>query len=288
MDNGKTYDILIIGCGPAGFSAAVNAKIREKKLLLVGGGAACADKIQKAPRVDNYLGFPHTTGQELNNKFLAHIKEMGITPQRLRVDAVYPSGDTFQVMIKGDFLTTRAVILATGLTVLHYLPGEEDLVGKGVGYCATCDGPLYRGKKVLLIGETEEAQEEANFLAELCDSVTYFARKGGTEKLQSRVKIGAGKPRAVQGAQKFQALETDQGTHEADGLFIIRDTPPLKDLAPGLELSGSFIKVDRSMATNIPGVFAAGDCTGQPFQIAKAVGEGLVAALSAAKYLDAH
>jgi thioredoxin reductase (NADPH) len=285
MDMNKIYDLIIVGCGPAGLSAAVNARIREKDFLLLGGDF-CSPKLHKAPWIDNYLGIYHLTGEELRQNYLKHLKALDIKIHHRRVDTIYPVGETFQVLSKTDVFTARVVILATGLSSPKYLPGEQELLGKGVGYCATCDGPLYKGKKVIMIGEVEEAEEEANFLADICQEVLYIPRYGEPKHLKDKVKVQEGKPRAIHGEGHFTALETDRGKYEADGLFIIRQVTPVQEILPGLEFEGNVIKVDRAMATNIPGVYAAGDCTGAPYQLAKAVGEGLVAALSAVKYID--
>lgn len=285
MEMEQQYDLIIVGCGPAGLSAAINARIREKNLLLLGG-EVCTAKLQKAPHVENYLGFHDLSGQDLRQKFLDHAGAMGIQIENRRVDVINPLGDYLQLLSKNDVLQARTIILATGLDVPKYLLGEQELLGKGVGYCATCDGPLYRGKRVIVLGEVEEAQEEANFLAEICKEVTYISGHGKPDKLDGKVRTGEGIPLAVKGEGRFAALETKQGSYEGDGLFIIREVRPVQDILPGLELDGNFIKTDRTMATNIAGVFAAGDCTGPPYQVAKSVGEGLIAALSAVSYLE--
>lgn len=281
----NSYEVVIIGCGPAGLSAAVNCRIREKELLLIGG-EHCTAKLHKAPHVENYLGFHDVSGAELRQAFLNHVASMGIEIVRTRVDSIYPLGDTIQLMSGDQVFVGKTVIIATGLAVPKYLSGEKDLLGKGVGYCATCDGPLYRGKSVIVLSETAEAQEEANFLSEICERVTYISLHGKPDHLKEKIEILEAKALSIRGEQKFQALETDKGIIEADGIFIIREVTPVQDMLPGLNFDGNFIKVDRTMATNIPGVFAAGDCIGPPFQVAKSVGEGLVAALNAVKYLD--
>lgn len=285
MDNIKVYDLIIVGCGPAGLSAAVNAQIRNKKFLLIGG-EYCLEKIHKAPRVDNYLGFYEIEGSELRNKFLEHVQKMGIEIKNKRVDAIYPLGKIIQVTVQGEVYSASALIIGTGLSAPKYIKGEKALLGKGVGYCATCDGPLYKGKKVIVLGETEEAQEEANYLADICESVIYLSLHGRPEKLKENVQIGEGKPLLVQGEQVFKALKTDKAVYEAAGLFIIRKETPVQDILPGLKVDKGYIEVDRAMQTNIPGVYAAGDCTGPPYQIGKAVGEGQTAALNAVKYID--
>lgn len=285
METATSYELIIIGCGPAGISAAINAKIRQKNILLLGGDF-CTARLFKAPHIDNYLGFPDISGKELREKFLRHLDKMDIKIRHDRVSSIYPLENQLQVLIKDEVVTTTAIILATGLSTPKYLAGEQELLGKGVGYCATCDGPLYRGKNVIVLGETAEAEEEANFLAEICKSVSYLSLYGKPQELKNAVNIIEGKPIKVQGGIRFTALETDRGSYAADGLFIIREFTPVSQLLPDLPLENNFIKVDHTMAAGIPGVYAAGDCTGPPFQVAKSVGEGLVAALNAVKYID--
>lgn len=250
------------------------------------GGAFCTARLYKAPHVDNYLGFPDISGKELRDKFLLHLQKNNIEIHNMQVKSIYASEKGIQVMIDDNIMDTKAVILATGLSAPKYLPGEQDLLGKGISYCATCDGPLYKNKSVIVLGETAEAEEEANFLVNLSEKVSYLSLYGKPQYLKKEVETLAGTPISIQGNENFSALKTDRGTYEADGLFIIREVTPVSQLLPTLALENNFIKVDHNMATNIPGVFAAGDCTGPPFQVAKSVGEGLIAALSSAKYID--
>jgi thioredoxin reductase (NADPH) len=279
------YDILIIGCGPAGLSASVNTTIRNKKTIVYGGDF-CSPKLNRAPHVNNYLGFSNVSGEDLRQKYLDHIEKLAIKIENQKIDSVYSSDGAFNVVSKGKMIICKALIIAIGLQNPKYLPGEEDLLGKGVGYCATCDGPLYKGKKVAVIGYNKQAEEEANFLAGIADQVIFLPIYEGLGNLDTRVHVLKEKPKNLLGKEKLQALETEGETLEIDGLFIIRDSLPPDQLLPGLNLKKNAIVVDRKMATNIPGVFAAGDCTGPPYQLAKAVGEGAVAGLSAVSYLD--
>lgn len=279
------FDILVIGCGPAGLSAAVNITIRNKKTI-VYGGEFCSPKLNKAPHINNYLGFWNVTGEEMRERYLNHIQQLEIKVENHKIDNIYPSGDTFNVVSKGNMIICSAIIIAVGLQNPKYLPGEEELLGKGVGYCATCDGPLYKGKKVAVIGYNKEAEEEVNYLAGVANQVIYLPLYEGLDNLDSRVHVLKERPKSLLGREKLQALETEGETLELDGLFIIRDSVPPGRLLSELELKENAILVDRKMATNIPGVFAAGDCTGPPYQLAKAVGEGTVAGLSAVSYVE--
>jgi len=279
------YDILIIGCGPAGLSAAVNTTIRNKKTIIFGG-EFCSPKLQKAPHVNNYLGFWDVTGEELRKNYLNHVQQLDIKIEHHKIDNIYPSGDIFNVVSKGKMIMCSALIIALGLQNPKYLPGEEELLGKGVGYCATCDGPLYKGKKVAVIGYNKEAEEDVNYLSGVAGQVIYLPLYEGLENIDDRVHVLKEKPKSLLGKEKLQALETEGETLELDGLFIIRNSVPPAQLLPGIKLDNNAILVDRKMATNVPGVFAAGDCTGPPYQLAKAVGEGAVAGLSAVSYVD--
>lgn len=278
-------DILIVGCGPAGLSAAINTTIRNKKTLIYGGDF-CSPKLNKAPHVSNYLGFWNVTGEELRQKYLEHVKSLDIKIEKHRVDNIYPAPGNISVVSKGNMISAKAIILAVGLQNPRYLPGEESLLGKGVGYCATCDGPLYKGKRVAVIGYNKEGEEEANFLADLAKEITYLPMYEGLGELKDNVNVLKVKPKSILGKDKLQGLETEGETLELDGLFIIRESVPPAQILPGLQIEKNAIIVDRKMATNIEGVFAAGDCTGAPYQLAKAVGEGTVAGLSAASYID--
>lgn len=278
-------DILIVGCGPAGLSAAINTTIRNKKTLIYGGDF-CSPKLNKAPHISNYLGFWDITGEELRQKYLEHVRSLGISIEKQRIDNIYPAPGNITVVSKGKIISAKALILAIGLQNPRYLPGEESLLGKGVGYCATCDGPLYKGKRVAVIGYTKEGEEEANFLADLAQEITYLPLYEGLGELKDNIKVVKVKPKSILGKEKLQGLETEGETLELDGLFIIRESVPPAQILPGLQIEKNAIIVDRSMATNIEGIFAAGDCTGAPYQLAKAVGEGTVAGLSAASYVD--
>ena len=186
-------------------------------------------------------------------------------------------------LIYADFAEAKKVILCTGAKQPRLLPGEEEFLGRGVSYCGTCDAMLYRGRRVAVIAQGPEAVSEANFLMSVCESVTFFGAKD--EALDARIEICTAKPEAILGEGKTTHLRAGGEDMPFDGIFIFREAMALSSLLPGLEMDGAFIRVDRQMRTNLPGVFAAGDCTGLPLQVAKAVGEGCTAALCAAQEL---
>ncbi|ABO50274.1 Thioredoxin-disulfide reductase [Desulforamulus reducens MI-1] len=283
------YDIAIVGCGPAGLSAAINAVIRKKKIG-VFGTEFCSPKLHHAPHVDNYLGFQHITGEDLRLKFLNHAKDMGITINKNKVTGVFPDKKGFTLQSRDKFYLAKSVILATGVSTLKPIEQEIEYLGRGVSYCATCDGPLYKGKKVIVLAYNREGLEEANFLAELASEVILVSlvkeKDSQGIRLSDNISRVNGKPQAIIGEMWASGVALENEKIYADGIFIIRESVLPDQLVPGLEVSQKGILVERSGATNIPGIFAAGDCIGAPYQLSKATGEGQVAALSAVKYLD--
>lgn len=286
MEQEQVYDVAIIGCGPAGLSAAVNAKIRQKEILILGG-EFCSPKMNKSPWIDNYLGFPHINGEDLRQNFLKHLQEMGIKIHKAKVDSISPGEGGFALADNGgQTYTAKSIIIASGVAHTGYLPGEAEFLGKGVSYCGTCDAPFFKGKKVAVIAYTKEGEEEANFLADLCEEVYYIPLYKEIKTLKEQIKIVKQKPKAILGQEQVNTLELSEDKLAVEGVFIFREVTPVEQLVPGVATEEGQIKVNRDMATSLNGIFAAGDCTGKPFQLAKAVGEGQVAALNAVKFLE--
>ena len=271
-----------MGAGPAGLSAAVNLHQRGKQVCLLGHAPSL---LGKAEQVDNYLGMPALSGPEMMDRFTAHAASLSIPVRPGKVVNILPLGDTFMLNVSAELITARSVIRCSGIYRAAPLPGEEEYLGRGVSYCATCDGMLYRQKKVVVWGQSASAPEEADFLASLGCNVTYVAAKepAGTHSFA----FLPGRLTAVEGGDTVQRVLLKDQALPCDGVFILREGIAPTQLVPGIETEKNHIKANRDMSTNIPGLFAAGDCTGEPYQVAKAVGEGLVAALSAAAYLDA-
>lgn len=281
----ERYDIAIIGTGPAGLSAAINAKIRNKKYIIFGSRELSA-KIIKAPKVNNYLGLPKITGIELKEAFQKHIEEMDIKITYERVNNVYAMGDYYSIMVNDKIYEATTVILTTGVEFSKAINGEEQYLGRGVGYCATCDAPLYKGKKVAIIGYNKEGEDEANYVSELASKVYYIPMYKGQYNLSPGIEIVDDIPEEIVGDSKVQKIKLKNRELEADGVFFLRDAVSPAHLVPGLSMENDHIKVERDMSTNLKGCFAAGDCVGVPYQYLKAAGEGLIAALSAVSYID--
>lgn len=279
------YDIAIVGSGPAGLSAAINAKIRNKNII-VFGSKDLSSKVLKAPKVNNYLGLPGIDGKQLKDNFKEHIDSMGIEITEKKINNIYAMGEYFALMANEEMFEATTVILATGVEFTKPIKGEEEFLGKGVGYCATCDAPLYRDKKVAIVGYNHEAEEEANYVNELAQTVYYIPMYKDEISVDSEIEVIKDRPVEIQGENLVDKLVLKEMSIDVDGVFFIKDSISPNHLMPGLEMEDGHIKVDRSMKTNIPGCFAAGDICGKPYQYIKASGEGLVAGLSAVSYLD--
>ena len=278
------YDIAVIGGGPAGLSAAIQARARNKSVLVVSGDDR-DNPLYKTSRIDNYLGFYNVTGPELLKRFRTHAGQMGVERRDGRVLNLLAVGGAYYLSIGSEVEQARAVVLATGVVRAKKYPGEAERLGAGVSYCATCDGMLYRGREIAVVGKTADAPHEANYLRELGCRVTYVGDQP-PEGLRPDIPFVKATRLEVLGEKKVEALRADSVTLPCEGVFILRPSMAPADLLPGLALEGGYIKTDRNMATNLPGVFAAGDCTGLPLQVSKAVGEGQVAGHRASEYVD--
>lgn len=281
----ERVDIAIIGSGVAGLSAALNAKIRKKSFLLFGT-KELSTKIVKASKINNYLGFPQITGVELKEQFEKHIADMDITITEEKITNIYPMGDYYTLMAKDKFYEASSIIIATGVNFGKPLKGEEEFLGSGVGYCATCDAPLYRDKVVTIISYNKHEEAEANFMAAIASKVYYVPMYKEEVEVDASIEVIKDTPVEIVGERLVTKLVLKGQEIETDGVFILRDSTPPAQLVPGLKLDGNHVEVDHLMKTNLPGCFAAGDIVGTPYQYIKAAGQGNIAALSAVSYLD--
>lgn len=282
------FDIAIIGTGPAGLEAALTAKNRNKSIVLYGT-KSLTNKMQVVDHpITNYLGLSNVTGKQMAEAFTKQLEEAGIEITESRVTAVYAMGDYYALQLSDNTMSEAStVILATGVVAGKPYPGEEQFLGRGVSYCATCDAPLYKGKVVAVIGGSEEEEAEADFLGEVCSKVYYFPLyKGEPSFAHENVEVVHERPMEIKGMMKASSLVTDQKEYNVDCTFILRTAQFPGQLVPGLDTEGNAVKVDMQMRTNLPGLYAAGDLTGQPYQYIKSAGQGNVAAISAASYLD--
>lgn len=279
------YDVAIIGTGPGGLEAAITATIRNKKVILLGS-KDLSQKLSRAHEIQNFLGFPAVKGEDLAKAFQAHLDQLGIGITEERVSAVYAMGDYFALQAGEEMIEATAVILATGVVQGKPLPGEEESLGHGVSYCATCDAALVRGKKVAVVGYSAKEEEEAAFLSEICPEVLYFPMYKEVGQLPQNVTVLEEKVTALENQDGKMLVKTAEMGYPVEAVFVLRDAVAPGQLVPGLETEGAHVKVNRKMESNLPGLFACGDIVGTPYQYIKAAGEGNIAALSAVGYLD--
>ncbi len=278
-------DIAIVGKGPAGWSCAMTARMRGLSAAVIAPRNDMG-LLRTAERIDNYPGMPQVSGEQILETFREQALALGAEERKGLVRQIMPMGSSFMLLVENDVLEAKAVVLAMGAARPVLLPGEEEQLGRGVSYCATCDGMFYRGKRIAVLSASMQGVEETHFLAGLAAQVDYFSlKRHQTDDLDVNVTVLDEKPVSIGRDDAGVTLTTNLATHCYDGIFIFRAAMPLNMLIADLETEGSFIPVDRQMRTNIPGVFAAGDCTGKPLQVPKAVGEGNVAAISAAEWI---
>jgi len=289
------YDVVILGCGPAGIQAAIHASRKKTRVLIMG-------RVNKSSlfwaHVENFLGMFKTSGEEMLATGLAQAKSFGA--EVLEEDAlrITPTGICFQIETEsGTTICARSLVIATGTTRNKLsVPGEKELLGRGVSYCVDCDGGFFKGEDVAIVGGQSAAAGGALTLLALAKSVHVVAESFDvTPALKAKLaESGATlhegvKVKAIQGATQVTGLELSDGaTLQVAGVFIELGAKGVLELAASLGLnldeSMKYLDTDKRQATNVPGVFAAGDICGAPLQMAKAVGEGCVAGISAATY----
>jgi len=295
MDQHPIYDVVILGCGPAGIQAAIHASRKKASVLMLG-------RMNKSSlfwaHVENFLGMFKTSGETMLTTGLAQAKSFGA--EMLEEDAlgITPTGLCFRIETEsGQQICARSLIIATGTTRNKLgVPGEKELLGRGVSYCVDCDGGFFRGEDVAVIGGQSAAAGGALTLLALARSVHLVAEtldvspalKAKLEQSGAVLHEGA-KVKAIQGDKQATGLELADGTVlPVAGVFIELGAKGVLELASSLGLtlddSMKYLETDKRQATNVPGVFAAGDICGGPLQMAKAVGEGCVAGISAATY----
>lgn len=281
------YDIAIIGTGPAGISAAITAKLRNKNIILFGN-KDLSDKINKAHSIKNYTGLPNVTGEELATALKNHLNDLDIEITEKRVNAVYSMGEYFALQVGKEMIESKSLIIATGVTASKTLENEDEFLGGGVSYCATCDAHFCKGKDVAVIAYAKEAEEDALFLSEVCSSIKYFPLYDISNEIFDKygnIQIIKDKPIGFAGNMKAEKIICENSSYDAFSTFVVRNNISADKLVPGLKTDGTHIIVDLQMETNIKGLFACGDIAGKPYQYIKSAGQGNIAALSAVAYL---
>lgn len=278
------YDIAIIGAGPAGVSAAINAKLLNKSYIWLASRPT-SKKVERAELIKNYPGLPDITGEQLAFVFRHHAESMGVEPSVGVVTGIYDLDGKFALLADGRDYEAKTVILCLGVEATKPLEGEEQFLGRGISYCATCDGMLYKGKKIAVVCHDKRYEHEIEYLCSLAAECYVFPMYQNYDIKAQNAKIILKNPVKYEGDMRVRRVVYKGGFTEADGVFILKSAISPATLVHGLNVEGGHIVVDRNCATNIAGIFAAGDCTGRPYQYVKAAGEGNVAAHSAAEYI---
>jgi thioredoxin reductase (NADPH) len=279
------YDVIVIGSGPAGITAAIYAKRRNLSILVISKGNGT---LQKAEKIDNYYGFENgISGKELYVNGIKQAKNLGIDfieDEVINIEYI----NQFTIETVNSKYEAKAVILATGVSRnVPNIKGIKEFEGKGVSYCAVCDSFFYKGKDVAVLGDGNYAIHEFETLKPIASSVTILTN-GNTmvENRDSSIEVNSKKIREFRGDTKLEEVEFEDNTiQNLNGVFIAMGTASSSDLARkiGARIENNNIIVNENMETTVPGLFACGDCTGGLLQISKAVYEGAKAGLAVLK-----
>jgi len=292
-----TFDLAIIGAGPAGLAAAITARSRYKDCLVISNKFENS-ALARSERVDNYPGMPRTSGLQLLETMYGQADSLGAQFSFERLISILPYGREFGLSTGSEVYSAKTVVLAIGTQSAKPVEGEAEFLGRGVSYCATCDGMLYRGRQVVLVGLSDESVHEANFLQQIGCEVYFLSPNlektaasanglnAAVNLVEGRLSAILGGPSGITGVCYAVGDSGAEQTLDCQGVFILRPSIAPAALVSGLQMDGAFISVDERLATTVPGIFAAGDCVGGRLQIAKAVGQGQQAAFSAIDYLE--
>lgn len=298
------YDLIIIGAGPAGLSAAVYGKRAGLRLLVIEKAPMSGGQVLNTYEVDNYLGMSGMNGFDMGMQFREHADKLGVEFKEAQVTEIRDKGSYKLILTDAGKLEAKAVILAAGAVHAHLgAPGEERLSGRGVSYCATCDGAFYRGRTVAVVGGGDVALEDAIYLARTCEKVYLIHRRDelrGAMVLQQELKelfnveiLYSHAVEEIEGEEVVESvcvkdLKTDERKEiPVAGVFIAVGIQPGTELVQGLAEcdEGGYVLAGEDCATSVPGLFAAGDVRRKPLrQIVTAVADGANAAVAAGNY----
>lgn len=282
------YDVVVLGGGPAGVSASLYCKRANKEVLMIYSEES---GLIKAHKIDNYYGFENgISGEELYKTGIKQAQNIGVDAVKEEVTKIERENDGFKVTTEKNQYETKAIILAFGAkkNTLN-IEGIKEFEGKGVSYCAICDGFFFRNKDVVVIGSGNYAISETNDLINIAHKITILTNgEKAPEFRADNVDIVTKNIKKISGENRVEEISfDDNSTLKTDGVFIAQGTAGAMEFAKklGLNTNNGKIVVDDNMQTNIKGIFACGDCTGGLLQISKAVYEGAKAGLAVVDYL---
>lgn len=279
------FDCAIIGTGAAGVSAALTLKALKVNFIWLGSRSLSA-KVLGAEKIKNYPGLASVSGAEMCAAFQKQIEEEGIAITESRVNGVYPTEGGYTLMCGRESYEAKSVILATGVETVKAVKGEREYLGRGVSYCAACDGFLYKDKVIAVFCESGDDGAEIDLLAQYARTIYLFTLKNDVRYTAENVIKKDGKITEIKGDMRARTVVSDSGELAVDGVFMLKHSAAADTLVHGLKCEGGAVIVDRQCKTNLAGVFAAGDCTGRPYQYVKAAGEGNVCAHSVKAYIS--
>lgn len=282
------YDVIIIGAGPAGISASLYTQRANLNTLVIYNDKS---GLEKAKKIENYYGFENgIDGKSLYITGINQAKNLGVEIKKEEVLKIEIVEKGFEVTTTNNTYTSKTIIISTGNRKnTPKIKGIKEFEGKGISYCAICDGFFYKGKDVAVLGNGNYAISETNDLINLAKQITILTNGKEEPNIRAEnVKVIPKEIREVRGADKVEEVEfSDNSKLKIDGIFIAEGTAGTKEFAKklGILTNGDKIIVNEKMETNIPGIYACGDCTGGLLQISKAVYEGATAGLEVIKYL---
>ncbi|PWA12591.1 thioredoxin-disulfide reductase [Pueribacillus theae] len=307
MSEEQIYDVIIAGAGPAGLTAAVYASRANLSTLMIERGIP-GGQMANTEDVENYPGFESILGPDLSNKMFEHAKKFGAEYQYGDIKEIR-DGEDYKTVITGDKeYKAKAVIVSTGAEYKKLgVPGEEELAGRGVSYCAVCDGAFFKGKELVVVGGGDSAVEEGVYLTRFASKVTIVHRRDklrAQKILQQRafdnekvefiwnhtVKEIIGKDGKVSSVMLVNTQTGEEQEFKTDGVFVYIGMLPLNDSVKNLGITNEegYVLTDEQMETKVPGIFAAGDIREKMLrQIVTATGDGSIAAEAAQKYIEA-
>ncbi len=300
----QKYDLVIVGSGPAGLAAAIYAERARIRTLVIEKGMVSGGQVLTTYEVDNYPGLPGVGGYDLGTKFREHADNLGAQFAEDEVLRIEDAGDVKRIVCEHETYEAKAVILATGASHRKLaVPGEEELAGMGVSYCATCDGAYFRKKVTAVIGGGDVALEDAIFLSRMCEKVYLIHRRDefrGAKSIQEQVfsrenieVVWDTVVERITGTEKVEALAVknvktgEEREISVSGVFVAVGITPASQAFEGLvEMDHGYIKAGEDCCTSCPGIFAAGDVRTKPLrQIITAAADGANAVTSVERYL---
>lgn len=281
-----TYDIAVVGGGPAGTAAAITAASQNCKVVLFEAHGF-SPRLRSAKRILNYMGIPDVSGTELMDKFTGHLRKMPVDIVEEKVVRLIRDEGRFTLQTSEGTYDAHTVVVATGVSRSRAITGEREFIGRGVSFSAKLDAAKFKGQRVAAIATVPDALAEVEYLADFAEEVFYLPRFADYENPNKKnIRIILDPPSEITGTDAVNGLRTENDYYAVKGVFMFRASDPFNSFLPDLELSGRSIAVDDQAQTNIAGVFAGGDCTGHPWQVNRAAGQGQKAALSAIRYLS--